>query len=47
MDSKSLLLFTIMLMIVISYSANVFAESEDNSEAAIPSVFAKEDYITP
>ena len=33
-------------MITISYSANVFAESEDNSEATIPSVFVKEDYMT-
>ena len=34
------------VIIMTSYSANVFAESEDNSEASIPSVFVKEDYMT-
>ena len=46
MNSKSLLLFAIVVMIAVSYSPNVFAEPEDNSEATIPSVFAKEDYMT-
>ena len=46
MDPKSLLLFAIVLMIAVSYSPNVFAESEDNSELTIPSVFDKEDYMT-
>ena len=46
MNSKSLSLFALVWMIAIFYSANVFAESEDNSEAAIASVFAKEDYMT-
>lgn len=46
MNSKLLLLFTIVGLIAISHSSHVFAEPGDKPEAEVPDVFAKEDYMT-
>ena len=41
-----LLLFLLVGLIVVSHSANTFAENGDKSEVKVPDVFAKEDYMT-
>ena len=46
MNSKLLLLFTIVGLIAISHSSYVFAEPGDKPEAEVPDVFAKKDHMT-